>query len=409
MTKLSPLAPKRIQSLLPVDGFRIATGGTAIRYKDRDDLLLVEMDEGTVAAGVFTQSSTRAAPVLWCEWALKSGSARALVVNSGNANAFTGSQGDVAVSETVRAVVEMLHCGDEQVYISSTGVIGQPLQVEKIVSMLPEMGMHLKTDAWLAAADAIRTTDTFPKVAMRRVLVGETMVTINGIAKGSGMIAPNMATMLGYIFTDAAISQKALQEIVRESNEVSFNSITVDGDTSTNDTLLAFASGKAGNEMIEDIDTALATAFCTGFQEVMCELAQQIVRDGEGATKFIRVRVQGAATNESARKIALSIANSPLVKTAIAGEDPNWGRIVMAVGKTDEPIDVSQLAVSIGAYPITQGNGLVAGYDEKPVAEYMKGEDIEISVKVGLGRGSSTVWTCDLTHDYITINAHYRS
>lgn len=406
---VSPLAPKKVPQLKPIEGFKVATGATKIRYKDRDDLLLVEMEEGTVVAGVFTQSSTRAAPVTWCEFALKSGSARALIVNSGNANAFTGALGDHAVSDTVNAVSALLHCADEQVFVSSTGVIGQPLQVNKIVEQLPLMRHNLKADHWHAAADAIRTTDTFAKVATRRVLVGETMVTINGIAKGSGMIAPNMATMLGYVFTDAVISQSALQEIVNETNAVSFNSITVDGDTSTNDTLLAFASCKAGNQRIEDIDTPIATAFSTGFQEVMCDLAQQIVRDGEGASKFIRVRVQGAATNESARKIALSIANSPLVKTAIAGEDPNWGRIVMAVGKTDEPVDVSHLAVSIGPHPITEGNGLVAGYDETPVAAYMKGEEIEINVKVGLGRGASTVWTCDFTQTYITINAHYRS
>jgi len=393
-----------------VKGVRLSTAATAIRYKDRDDLLLVEVAEGSAVAGVFTRSSTAAAPVIWCREALASGEApRALVVNAGNANAFTGKRGFDAVYATVDALAGELGIAKGAIYVSSTGVIGQPLAVEKIVSHFPALHASLGGERWSQAGDAIRTTDTFIKLSPRKVLIGDTLVAINGFAKGSGMIAPNMATMLAYVFTDAAVEPATLQEILEITNEASFNSITVDGDSSTNDTLLAFATGKAGNRPIASLSDPAATAFVTAFQEVLVDLALQVVRDGEGATKLVQVRVQGGESDASAKRIAMAIANSPLVKTAIAGEDPNWGRIVMAVGKTDEPVDVLALEIRIGGHLIAQHGGLIDGYDETPVAAYMKGQEIEIFVGVGAGAGSARVWTCDFTHDYISINAHYRS
>lgn len=406
---VSPLAPEEPLQLSPVKGVRLSAVSANIRYKDRLDLMLAELVEGTTVAGVFTQSTTAAASVNWCRNALKTGTARAVIVNAGNANALTGDAGRQAVEETVAAVSTQLTCEKEQVFVSSTGVIGQPLPTHKIVAALPRLQESLRDNGWMDAANAIRTTDTFVKTASRKVLIGDDMVHINGFAKGSGMIAPNMATMLGYVFTDAAVSQGALQDILNESNEVTFNSITVDGDTSTNDMVLAFATAQAGNTEIADMLAPHATAFVTALQEVLGELALQIVRDGEGASKLIMVDVLGAKSYESAKTIAMSIANSPLVKTAIAGEDPNWGRIAMAIGKTNEPIDLASMTIAIGPYQITRGDSLIDDYDEAPVAEYMKGQEINITVSVGNGRGTAKVWTCDLTHDYITINGDYRS
>jgi len=407
----SPLAPASLPELKPLGGVTLAAANAQIRYKiPRDDLMLAVLAEGTSVAGVFTQSATAAAPVGWCRKALKAGKgARALLVNAGNANAFTGKGGEEAAAASAKKAAELLGCAPEQVFVSSTGVIGEPLPVDKILSALP--ALHKAQDAknWTAAAEAIRTTDTFGKTAVRSVTIGDKKVTIQGIAKGSGMIAPNMATMLAYMFTDAKIGQEVLQHLLAEATKVSFNAITVDSDTSTNDTLLAFATGAAGNDAPTTLHDPDFHAFRHAFIELAIELAQLVVRDGEGAKKFITVRVSGAKSDAAAHVMAMAIANSPLVKTAIAGEDPNWGRLVMAVGKSGEEVDVANLSIAIGDFFIARDGARIPGYDETPVKEYMKGDEIALTVEVGLGVGKATVWTCDLTHGYIDINADYRS
>ncbi len=409
MSKRSPLAPAGFPEMPPVAGVRLATHACGLRYKGRDDVLLVELAEGTTAAGVLTRSTTASAPVLWCRKALRGGEARALVVNAGNANAFTGGAGEHAVEQTVEGACVVLGCRPNQVFVASTGVIGEPLPFEKIAAAFAELHLSLTESAWERAARAITTTDTFPKGSARRATIAGTPVAISGIAKGSGMIAPNMATMLGFVFTDAAIAPGALQVLLSAAADRSFNCITVDGDTSTSDTLLLFATGAGGNATIVDAGDPRLNDFRARLDEVMLDLAHQVVRDGEGATKFVAITVTGAENDAAARTIGLSIANSPLVKTAVAGEDANWGRIVMAVGKSGEKADRERISIRIGGYPVAEVGAAVPGYDETPVAAHMKGTDVEIAVDVGIGEGRATVWTCDLTHGYIDINADYRS
>lgn len=410
MTLKSPFAPAGFPALPTISGVRLGAAACGVRYKGRDDLMVAELAAGTTVAGVFTQSLTASAPVEWCREMVQGGSARALVVNTGNSNAFTGAAGVKTVAATVKSASEVFSCRAEEVFVASTGVIGEPLDPTPITSALPGLRGKLTDSAWEVAAGAIKTTDTYPKGVTRTARIGDIEVTINGIAKGAGMIAPDMATMLAFVFTDAAIPAAVLQACLKPAADRSFNSITVDGDTSTSDTVLLFATGAQGDHPpVREVTDRHLRDFRCKLEEVLVELAQQIVRDGEGASKFVTVTVTGAASAKAAKRIAMTIANSPLVKTAVAGEDPNWGRIVMAVGKAGEKADRDKLDIRIGGFPTAQNGGAIPGYDEKPVAEHMKGLEIDIAVDVGIGRGSATVWTCDLTHDYISINADYRS
>ena len=380
------------------------------RYKDWDrcDLSLVELAPGTAVAGVTTTSKCPSPEVEWCRSALPQGRARALVVSAGNANAFTGGRGRAAVQMVIDTVAAQLACPAEEVFVSATGVIGVPLPQDKA-----RAGLAAAFDAppcdWRALTDAIGTTDTFAKAATTSAMIGDTRVELVGVIKGSGMIAPDMATMLGYIFTDAAVAPALLQAMLSEATGGTFNAITVDSDTSTSDTVLLFATGQAGNAVLTTRDDPGSDALYAAIREVALDLAQQVVRDGEGASKFIEVQVSGAVSDDSARRVALSIANSPLVKTAIAGEDANWGRVVMAVGKAGEPADRDRLAIRFGDHWVAKHGLPVDGYDEAPVAAHLKGQDIRIGADLGMGEGRATVWTCDLTHGYISINADYRS
>ncbi len=409
MTKRSPLAPDRFPHMPAVAGVRLGTRACALRYEGRDDLFVAEMDAGTAVAGVLTRSQTASAPVDWCRKALMGGRARVLVVNSGNANAFTGSVGEGAVSQTIEAARDVFSVEPGEVFIASTGVIGERLPVEKIVAALSDIRAVFADTSWEAAARAIMTTDTYPKGSARRVRVGDTDATLCGIAKGSGMIAPNMATMLAFVFTDAAIAPGALHVLLSSSVDRSFNCTTVDGDTSTSDTVLLFATGAAGGEPITDPADPRLDDFRAALDDVTLDLAQQVVRDGEGAAKFITITVTGAEHDAAAKNIGLSIANSPLVKTAVAGEDANWGRIVMAAGKAGEKVDRSRLTIRVGGISVAEKGEAAPNYDETPVAAHMKGTNVSIDVDVGIGEGEATVWTCDLTHGYIDINADYRS
>ena len=404
MVDVSPLAPDNFPKMPAIFGVSLAVGKTKIKYKDRTDLLVAQLASGTTVAGVYTRSLTSSAPVEWCRKNLNSGQAEALVVNSGNANAFTGKAGIVAVERTVEAVASLIPCCTSKVFVASTGVIGERLPEKKLTAVLPTVMKTLNENSWEEAARSILTTDTYPKGATRTADIGGTKVTINGIAKGSGMIAPDMATMLAFIFTDAKIDSRPLQALLADGADLSFNAITVDSDTSTSDSLMLFATGKAGNDKAAPLDD-----FREKLTEVLIDLACQVVKDGEGASKFISIAISGADDDEAARRIGLAIANSPLVKTAVAGEDPNWGRIVMAVGKAGEKANRDKLAIHIGGIAIAEGGQVVSNYDEGPVAKHMKGENIDISVDVGIAEGKATVWTCDLTHRYISINADYRS
>lgn len=406
---VSPLAPATVPVLPAIAGVRLAAAAIGLKKTGGRDLMLAELEPGTTIAGALTRSLCPSAPVDWCRQALKGGKARAIVVNAGNANAFTGNAGDKTVAATVKAAAALLGCKNNEVFVASTGVIGQPVPPDRIADALPKLAKSLKKSGWAEAAEAIRTTDTFAKMVTRKAKIGDATVTINGIAKGSGMIAPDMATMLAFFFTDAKISAETLQEIVRRGVKRSFNAITVDSDTSTSDTVLFAATGAAKHPKVGRADDKLLKEFRAAAEEAMVELAQLIVRDGEGARKFVTIHVRGAASSGAARRIGLSIGNSPLVKTAIAGEDANWGRIVMAVGKAGERADRDRLGISIGGVPITRKGQIVDGYDETPVAAHMKGQEIEIEVDLALGRGRATVWTCDLTHGYIDINGSYRS
>ena len=405
----SPLAPHRFPDMPPVDGVRLAAAAAGLKKSGERDLLLVALDPGTAIAGVLTRSRCPSAPVDWCRRVLPAGSARAVVVNSGNANAFTGTAGDTTVRQTVRAAAGLLDCAEAEIFPASTGVIGEPVGPDRIAGALPALAGSLAATGWEAAADAIRTTDTFPKGATRTAEIDGVPVTINGIAKGSGMIAPDMATMLAFVFTDAALPAAVLRPILAASADRSFNAITVDGDTSTSDTLLLCATGRADHAAVDDHRDRRLRAFRDAVDALMVDLAQQVVRDGEGAEKFVEIAVSGAQSPRAARRVGLAIANSPLVKTAIAGEDANWGRIVMAVGKSGEMADRDRLSIAMGGVEITRDGQLVAGYDEAPVARHMKGREIDIAVDLGVGRGRATVWTCDLAHGYISINADYRS
>jgi glutamate N-acetyltransferase/amino-acid N-acetyltransferase len=405
----SPLAPAAFPALPAIDGVRLGTSACGIRYRQRSDLMLALFDPGTTVAGVLTRSLTASAAVHWCRAALAGGVARALVVNSGNANAFTGGAGDRAMRRTVATTARLAGCAEAEVFVSSTGVIGEPLPVDKIERALPALAATLSPDAWPQAAEAITTTDTFAKGALRHCEIDGRPIKLVGIAKGSGMIAPDMATMLSYIATDATLPAELMQRLLAAAVDKSFNAITVDSDTSTSDTVLLFATGKVATPDFAGLGDRRLAGFRRALDELCRDLAQQIVRDGEGASKFVTIHVSGAASRRAAKRIAMSIANSPLVKTAIAGGDPNWGRIVMAVGKAGEKAERDALRIVIGGFAITEGGTARADYDEGPVAEYMQGDEIEIAVDVGVGRGRATVWTCDLTHGYIEINADYRS
>lgn len=387
----------------------MAVSECGIRYKNRTDLLLMELAEGTSAAGVLTQSLTASAPVDACRESLTHGHARALVVNSGNSNAFTGKAGGEAVGHITGTCARLFSCHAHDIYTASTGVIGEKLPHEKITAALPDMVPHLKDNAWERAARAIMTTDTYPKIATRTADIGGKKVVINGIAKGSGMIAPDMATMLAFVFTDAAIPSPVLQHLLEQANARTFNCITVDGDTSTSDTLLMFATGKAGNEPPKFAADKPVAGFAGALHAVLHELALLVVKDGEGAEKLVTVNVTGAASDIAARRIAMSIANSPLVKTAIAASDANWGRIVMAVGKAGERADRDALSIKIGGVTVAENGGAAPGYREEQIKAHMQGRDIVIEVDVGINGGKATVWTCDLTHRYIDINGSYRS
>ena len=409
MIAMSPLAPARFPDLLPVPGVRLAAAEASLRYRGRPDLLLASFAPGTAVAGTLTRSHTAAPPVHWCRALLGEGGARALVVNAGNANAATGEQGHAAVRRTAESAAALVGCSADEVYVSSTGVIGEQLPVERLTAALPGLHDRLSDSAWPEAAAAIMTTDTYPKGASARAEIDGVSVVINGIAKGSGMIAPNMATMLAYVFTDANLPAAVLGPALRRGVNRSFNAITVDGDTSTNDTCLLFATGAAGHRRIARTGDARLQSFRAALEAVLTDLAQQIVRDGEGAQKLVSIAVRGAASEAAARKLGLAIANSPLVKTAIAGEDPNWGRIVAVVGRAGVAFDQAQLSIRLGGERAATNGVADPAFDEPAAARHMKGQEVEIAVEIGSGPGAATVWTCDLTHGYIEINADYRS
>jgi glutamate N-acetyltransferase/amino-acid N-acetyltransferase len=417
-TAVSPLAPTDVPDMPVIAGVKLATAAAGIRYKGRADVLLAVMDKGTAVAGVFTKSKCPSAPVDWCRAKLargrysKGGFARALVVNSGNANAFTGKTGRQATALTASIAARALGCSPNEVFLASTGVIGEPLDATKFNGVLGTLAEQATPDEWMSAAKAIMTTDTFPKVATSTVKLGNAKVTINGMAKGSGMIMPDMATMLAFVFTDAPIAAGALQSLLKSSVEDTFNAVTIDGDTSTSDTLLAFATGAAeaaGAPKISRANDPRLKAFTKAFRAVLADLAEQVARDGEGARKLVEIIVDGAMSKKSARKIAMSVANSPLVKTAIGGEDANWGRVVMAVGKAGEPANRDKLAISFNGIRVASRGARDPGYDEAEVSIAMKKPKIQIKIALGLGKGRDRVLTCDLTKEYVAINGDYRS
>jgi glutamate N-acetyltransferase / amino-acid N-acetyltransferase len=409
---ISPLAPAQFPEMPPVAGVRFATAAAGIRYPGRTDVLLALFQEATAVAGVFTRSKCPSAPVDWCRAHLKRGHAAALVVNSGNANAFTGRHGRDATRMTAQLVARAAGCRDSQVFLASTGVIGEPLDAAKFGTVMGELVTSAAPGGWQNAAKAIMTTDTFPKGAAAIARFGATPVTVCGIAKGAGMIAPDMATMLSFVFTDAPISSRVLQNLLKQGVTDTFNAVTIDGDTSTSDTLLAFATGAAGARGMQKITTLSdqrLPAMRKAFDAVLGNLAEQVARDGEGARKLIEIIVEGAVSKSSARKIALSIANSPLVKTAIAGEDANWGRVVMAVGKAGEPANRDRLSIWFGGVRVAHNGERDPDYDEDAVSSAMKRPEILLKVALGLGRGHDRVLTCDLTKEYVAINGDYRS
>jgi glutamate N-acetyltransferase / amino-acid N-acetyltransferase len=408
---VSPLAPVNVPRLPAINGVLLAIAETGIRYKNRPDVLLAVLDAGTSVAGCLTKSKSRSAPVDWCATSLKGGKARGVVINAGNANAFTGKAGVKTVTAVAKAAAQILKCKPAEVFQASTGVIGEPLDPSPIVHALADLFTRANADCWSDAARAIMTTDTFAKVATASVKYAGSTVTINGIAKGSGMIAPDMATMLVFIFTDAAIPAKVLQGLLSASVAKSFNCITVDGDTSTSDTVLLFATGKAGDapKGLKSPGDARLKGFAKALDGICLDLAQQVARDGEGAEKLIEIAITGAQSDAAAHKIAMSIANSPLVKTAIAGEDANWGRVVMAIGKAGEKAIRDKLRIRIGGIQVASRGMRDPNYKEADIMPHMKGREILIEADVGVGRGKARVWTCDLTHRYIDINGSYRS
>jgi glutamate N-acetyltransferase / amino-acid N-acetyltransferase len=409
---VSPLAPKAFPEMPPIEGVRFATAEAGIRYKNRRDVFLALMDKGTTVAGVFTTSKCPSAAVDWCRKVLPSGEARALVVNSGNANAFTGMKGIESVERTAAIAAKAAGCGKDAIYIASTGVIGEPLDAGKFEGVLADCAMRAAPGPWQDAARAIMTTDTFAKGASRRVRIGDADVLINGIAKGAGMIAPDMATMLSFVFTDAPIDAPVLQGMLAKGVGPSFNAVTVDGDTSTSDTLLLFATGAARKRAaprITDTTDRRLVAFKKALDDLLLDLAIQVAKDGEGARKFITVEIEGATSGNAARRIAQSIANSPLVKTAVAGEDANWGRVVMAVGKAGQPAERDRLSISFGPHRVAHQGMRDPSYSEEAVSTYMRGDAITIRVDLGLGRAKARMFTCDLTKAYVEINGDYRS
>jgi len=409
---VSPLAPAQFPDLPPIAGVKLATAAAGIRYPGRTDVLLALFDEGTAVAGVLTRSKCPSAPVDWCRAHLKGGKARALVVNSGNANAFTGKSGREAVKLTAEIAAQATGRKPAEMFLASTGVIGEPLDATKFTGVMDELVAGAAPGRWGDAAKAIMTTDTFPKGAAAIVRLGSTPVTICGIAKGAGMIAPDMATMLAFVFTDAPVSARLLQSLLKDGVADSFNAVTIDGDTSTSDTLLAFATGAAatrGAAPLTALSDTRLPAFRKGFDAVLANLAEQVARDGEGARKLVEVIVEGAVSKASARRIARSIANSPLVKTAIAGEDANWGRVVMAVGKAGEPADRDKLSIWFGGIRVAHKGERDGAYDEAAVSAVMQKPEITLKVALGLGRGRDRLLTCDLTKEYVAINGDYRS
>lgn len=409
ITSVSPLAPEAFPELPVIAGARWSTIEAGIRYRDRTDLLLLELAQGSTVGGVLTRSLTAGHPVTWCRKALAGGKARGLIVNSGNANVFRGAEGDAAVRTEAEAVAAALDCEPLEVFVASTGVIGERLPVEKITGRVGDLVSGLVADGIGAGARAIMTTDTFAKGATATAVIDGTAVTIAGIAKGSGMIAPDMATMLAFVVTDAALPASIVQALIASGADRSFNCITVDSDTSTSDTLLLFATGKAGNRPVESLEDPGLEGFRRALDSVLLDLALQVIKDGEGAQKLIAITVDGAATADAARRIGLIVANSPLVKTAIAGGDANWGRVVMAIGKSQDEVDLSQVEIAFGGIAVARSGGAVPDLDETAVTAHLAGRDIDLRIKVGAGPGSATVWTCDLTHGYIDINADYRS
>ena len=409
-TSVSPLAPVNVPDMPAIPGVRLATAAAGIRYAERTDVLLALFEPGTTVAGVFTRSKCPSAPVEWCRARLKTARPRALVVNSGNANAFTGRSGRDACKFTAQIAARAAGCKPDDVFLASTGVIGEPLKAEAFNGVMEGMVARAQADDFPAAARAIMTTDTFPKVATATAKIGKAKVTINGIAKGAGMIAPDMATMLSFIFTDAAISASALQTLLKDEVADTFNAVTIDGDTSTSDTLMMFATGKAtGSQRIVRAADPRLKDFRKALHAVLADLSEQIARDGEGARKLVEIVVEGAVSKSSARRIAMSIANSPLVKTAIAGEDANWGRVVMAVGKAGEPANRDKLSIWFGGIRVAHKGARDPGYDEASVSAAMKKPEISLKVALGLGKGRDRVLTCDLTKEYIAINGDYRS
>src|SRR6195952_4204272 len=415
-SSVSPLAPTDVPDMPAIAGVKLATAAAGIRYKDRTDVLLAVMDKGTTVAGVFTQSKCPSAPVEWCRAKLargkssKGGFARALVVNSGNANAFTGKTGRQATTLTASIAAKAVGCKPDDIFLASTGVIGEPLDATKFDGVLGTLAQNVAPDGWMDAAKAIMNTDTFPKVATATVKLGKANVTISGMAKGAGMIAPDMATMLSFVFTDAPITAGALQSLLKAGVQDTFNAVTIDGDTSTSDTLLAFATGAAKDApKISRAGDPRLKAFTKAFNAVLADLAEQVARDGEGARHLVEIIVEGATSKASARKIAMSIANSPLVKTAVAGEDANWGRVVMAVGKAGEPADRDKLSISFNGIRVASRGARDPSYDETEVSNAMKNPKIQIKVTLGLGKGRDRVLTCDLTKEYVAINGDYRS
>jgi glutamate N-acetyltransferase/amino-acid N-acetyltransferase len=388
---------------------RLSSAAAGIRYQGRTDVVMIEVAPRSTVAGVFTSNKCPGAPIDWCRASLKGGKARMVVVNAGNANVFTGKAGREACAATAAAASKLAGCPAKQVFVGSTGVIGEVLPYEKLVAALPGLHAGLSEDGWEAAARGIMTTDTFPKAVTRVARIGDTEVRITGIAKGSGMIAPDMATMLCFVFTDAKIPADALQTMLKKGVEGSFNCTTVDSDTSTSDTVLLIATGQVKHARVGSDSKRVMGDFGRALNSLLLELAQQVIRDGEGARKLVRIDVSGATSGRSAKKIAMAVANSPLVKTAIAGEDANWGRIVMAVGKSGEPADRDKLSIGVGGVWMAKDGAVVPGYDEAPVVAHMKGLEVSIAIDIGLGRGTATVWTCDLTHGYIDINGSYRS
>lgn len=406
----SPLAPSSFPTLPEISGVKLSSAATGIRYKNRPDVLLAVMDAGTTVAGCLTNSKSRSAPVDWCADNLKAGTARALIVNAGNANAFTGKAGVKTVKAVAVAAAKQLNCKLGDIYQASTGVIGEPLNPAPIVNALPALKTDATANAWDMAARAIMTTDTFAKAATVQVKLGGKTVTINGIAKGSGMVAPDMATMLVFIFTDANLPARIMQKLLSKSVNASFNCITVDGDTSTSDTVLMFATAKTpALPALKSADDKRLGTFAKALDALCLDLAHQVVKDGEGAEKFVEIKITGAESALAARKIGMSIANSPLVKTAIAGEDANWGRIVMAIGKSGEKALRDKLRIKIGGILVAAKGMKDANYKEADIMPHMKGRDIKIEADIGVGKGQATVWTCDLTHRYIDINGSYRS